>query len=223
MSTEEAVKPKRARAKKDMVLEDAPAQSVYETLLEQMRDKEFVLFAPTTRRGLKHDYPELGDINRSPEFAGIGKHDMLFIWAWACASSPLSEIEDRAQKLRLCCKYAYPIEKEEQKVREFSLVFPEPIANGIAKMGRYSLVARIEEYMALRIARNNYKMVLAQDITGAGAKARKEWLEQSLIAQRGMEEQRLRIEGGMLGIREAQDTLIQESVDLLSMYHESLQ
>lgn len=90
-------------------------------------------------------------------------------------------------------------------------------------MGRYNLVARIEEYMALRIARNNYKMVLAQDITGAGPKARKEWLEQSLIAQRGMEEQRLRIEGGMLGIREAQDTLIQESVDLLSMYHESLQ
>lgn len=211
--------PKAKRAKK----EEAPATSVYHTLLEEMRDKHLVLFVPTTHRGLKHDYPELGDANRSPEFVGIGKSDMLFIWSWACVSSPFCEIENRAEKLRLCCKYAYSIERQEQKQKEYAVMFPESIANGIAKMGRYNLVARIEEYLAIKIARNNYKMVLSQDITKAGPKARKEWLEQSIIAQRGLEEQRLRIEGGLLGIREGSETLLQDSVDLLSLYHESLQ
>lgn len=217
--TAEIAAPKVKRPKKD----ELPAVSVYHTLLEEMRDKHLVLFVPTTSRGLKHDYPELGDANRSPEFVGIGKSDMLFIWSWACVSSPFCEIEDRPTKLRLCCKYAYPIDKVEQKQMEYALLFPESIANGIAKMGRYNLVARIEEYLAIRIARNNYKMVLSQDITKAGAKARKEWLDQSIVAQRGLEEQRLRIEGGLLGIREGSETLLHESVDLLSLYHESLQ
>lgn len=196
--------------------------SLYDTILEQMHEKEFVLFVPTTNRGLKHDYPELGDVDRSPEFMGIRKNDMDFVWAWACASSPFAEIEDRERKLKLCCRYAYPVEKEQQRLRDFAVRFPEDIATGIVKMGRYNKTARIEEYLALRTARNNYKMILAQDITGAGPKERKEWLEQSLIAQKGLDGQRERMEGGALGIREAKETLIQDAVDLLSLYHESI-
>lgn len=193
---------------------------LYDQLLEDMHEKEFVLFAPCSARGLKHDYPELGDVNRSPEFAGIGRDDMLFIWAWACVSSPYVNIEDKDRKLRLCCRYAYPFEKEDIKRNQFSLRFPEDIAHGISKMGKYNKVARIEEYLAIRIARDNYKHILAQDITKAGPKAKKEWLDQSIVAQKGLEEQRERVEGGMLGIREAKETMIGEAIDLLSMFHE---
>lgn len=223
MSNKRAPVPRNAEFEEEGEEAGTGPVSLYDEILEQMHKKEFVLFVPTTRRGLKHDYPELGDVNRSPEFHGIGKDDMLFIWAWACASSPFVDLEDQEKKLKLCCRYAYPVEKERQRLRDFAVRFPEDVALGIVKMGRYNKTARIEEYLALRTARNNYKMVLAQDITSAGPKERKEWLEQSLIAQKGLEGQRERMEGGALGVREAKETLIQEAVDLLSLYHESIQ
>lgn len=213
---------RRTRANK----EDAPAKSnlvsVYDQMLEDMRTKEFVLFAPCSDRGLKHDYPELGDVKRSPEFDGVHKNDMLFAWAWACVTSPFQPIEDRDRKLRLCCKYAYPLDVYEGKIREYAIRFPENLAAAISKMGKYNFVARLEEYLSIRIARDNYKHIIAQDITKAQPWEKDDWLSQSIVAQKGMAEQRERIEGGMLGIRESRDTLHAEAVDLLSMYHESL-
>ncbi len=216
----EAPKRRRARAKK----EDGGSNLIplYDQMLEAMRDKEFVLFAPCSDRGLKHDYPELGDAKRSPEFEGVHKNDMLFAWAWACATSPFEPIEDKEKKLRLCCKYAYPVDQHESKAREYARRFPEGLATAIAKMGKYNKTARLEEYLAIRIARENYKHVIAQDITKATHEERTQWLKESVLAQEGMAEQRAKIEGGMLGIKEAQDTLHSEAVDLLSMYHEQL-
>lgn len=214
---QEAPKRKRGRQKKG---EQSGLVSVYDQMLEEMRTKEFALFAPCSERGLKHDYPELGDVKRSPEFEGVHKNDMLFAWAWACVTSPFQPIEDRDRKLRLCCKYAYPLDVYEGKIREYAIRFPENLAAAISKMGKYNFVARLEEYLSIRIARDNYKHIIAQDITAAGPDERKQWLEQSILAQKGMAEQRERIEGGMLGIKESKDTLHAEAVDLLSMYHE---
>lgn len=214
---QEAPKRKRGRTKKS---EESGLVSVYDQMLEEMHTKEFVLFAPCSDRGLKHDYPELGDVKRSPEFDGVHKHDMLFAWAYACVTSPFQPIEDKEKKLRLCCKYAYPLETYEAKIIEYAVRFPENLAAAISKMGKYNLVARIEEYLAIRIARDNYKHIIAQDITQASPEERADWIAHSREAQKGMAEQRERIEGGMLGIKESKDTLHAEAVDLLSMYHE---
>lgn len=213
---------RKPRTKKGDAAEPSGLVSVYDQMLETMRDKEFVLFAPCSDRGLKHDYPELGDVKRSPEFDGIHKNDMLFAWAWACVTSPFQPIEDTEKKLRLCCKYAYPPDQYDGKRREYASRFPENLAAAIAKMGRYNFVARLEEYLSIRIARDNYKHIIAQDITKAQPWEKEDWLTHSILAQKGMAEQRERIEGGMLGIREARDTLHTEAVDLLSMYHEQI-
>ncbi len=213
---------RNTRPKKDDAPQASGLVSVYDQMLETMRDKEFVLFAPTSDRGLKHDYPELGDVKRSPEFEGVHKNDMLFAWAWACVTSPFVSIEDREKKLRLCCKYVYPVDQYDGKMREYAIRFPENLAAAISKMGKYNFVARLEEYLSIRIARDNYKHIIAQDITHAEPWERDDWLSQSILAQKGMAEQRERIEGGMLGIREARDTQHAEAVDLLSMYHEQI-
>ena len=218
----ESAPPKRkrnTRPKKEDAVESGLV-SVYDQMLETMRDKTFVLFTPCSDRGLKHDYPELGDVKRSPEFDGVHKNDMTFAWAWACATSPLMPLEDKGKKLRLCCKFAYPLDTYEGKIREYATRFPENLAAAIAKMGKYNETARIEEYLSIRIARENYKHIIAQDITKAQPWEREDWLKHSIIAQEGMAAQRQIIEGGMLGIREASDTQHAEVVDLLSMYHE---
>ena len=212
-------KPKRGRTKKDKKEEDPKVVDLYADMMFDLVQKDYVLFAPKSTRGLKFDYPELASRERSAEFVDIGKYDMLFIWAWACSSSPFQNIEPREEKLRLCCMYAYPPDQCDRKAVAFKSFFPEEINRGIERMGRYSLAARVEEYVAIKIARENYKHILAQDISGSPVWAQKEWSEISLVAQKGLSQQRDRVEGFGLGVEEASNTLIGQAIDLLSMHH----
>ncbi len=193
--------------------------STYDEMLLELVQKDYVLFAPKSTRGLKYDYPELDNKDRSPEFVGIGNYDMLFIWAWACASSPFLSIGSRETKLRLCCTYAYPMEHVQRKIKDYAIRFTEEVNRGVERMMRYNLQARVEEYVAIKIARDNYKHILAKDISKSPVWEQKEWAELSLIAQKGLAQQRDRVEGFGLGIEESQNTNIREAVDLLSMHH----
>ena len=213
-----APRPRRGRPRKERPAETQPV-SIYDELLIELVEKDYVLFAPKSKRGLKFDYPELSDKDKCPEFVGIRDAHMLFVWAWSCASSPFLTIEPKEKKIELCCRYAYPIDQWERKKREFTLRFPEDVSRGIEKMSRYNLAARVEEYVALRTARENYKHILAKDISKADSASQKEWAELSIIAQKGLAQQRDRAEGFGLGVEEAQNTLIQQAVDLLSMHH----
>jgi len=149
---------RRKRAKAGVV------KSLHQDMLMDLVQKDYVLFAPKSSRGLKFDYPELSDKDKSPEFVGVRDTDMLFVWAWACASSPFVAIEPRAKKMELCCRYAYPIDQWERKTRDFDLHFPDDISRAIERMGKYNFAARVEEYVAIRIAREH----LRQGGQGAG-------------------------------------------------------
>lgn len=212
---------KRGRPRKSKAEDAELVVSVYNDMLLDLVQKDYVLFAPKSTRGLKLDYPELDDKERYPEFASLRQYDMLFVWAWACASSPFVNIAPHEEKLRLCCKYAYPVDRWEAKAREYALRFPEEngMVRAMQRMEHFSLGARVEEYVALRIARENYKMILAKDISLAPMYQQKEWADLSIIATKGLAQQRERAEGFGLGIEEAQNTLIQQAVDLLSMHH----
>lgn len=206
-------KPRRGRKKAGVV------KSRYEEMLLDLVQKDYVLFAPKSKRGLKFDYPELADKDKSPEFVGVRENDMLFVWAWACASSPFVSIEPREKKMELCCRYAYPIEQWERKCKDYELHFPDDVSRALEKMAKYNVAARVEEYVALKIARDNYKHILAQDISKAAGWQQKEWADLSIIATKGLAVQRDRAEGFSLGVEEASNTLIQQAVDLLSMHH----
>jgi hypothetical protein len=183
-----------------------------------LAQKDYVLFAPKSSRGLKADYPEL---DKADEFRGIGKYDMLFIWAWACMSSPFYAIDHRDTKLNLCVQYAYPPEQQERKYKEYEQRFTDSnMTRAMEKMGRYNLAARVGEYMALKIARDNYTAILSQDVRTASPDEKEAWLKQSIIAQKGLAEQRQRIEGADLGVAEADETRIAEAIDLLAMHHQ---
>lgn len=206
---------RRTRPKKD----ESKIVDIYNDMMFDLVQKDYVLFAPKSDRGLKYDYPELDDKDRSPEFVGIGKYDMLFIWAWGCASSPFVSMDPREDKLRLCTAYAYPPEQVDRKIREYTIRFSEDVNRGIEKMFRYNKEARVEEYVAIKVARENYKHMLAKDISKATPYEQKEWAELSIIAQKGLAAQRDRVEGFGLGIEESQNTRIQQAVDVLSMHH----
>ena len=208
---------KRGRKAKDDA--ESAVVSVYNDMMLELVQKDYVLFAPKSRRGLKYDYPELADKDKTPELVGVRDPDVLFSWAWACSSSPFIDIKPKEEKLRICCLYAYSDESAARKAKEYALTFPPEVERAIGKMASYSKEARVEEYVAIRIARENYKHMLAQDISMASVKEQREWAENSLIAQKGLAQQRDRVEGFSLGIEESHNTLIQQAVDLLSMHH----
>jgi hypothetical protein len=113
---------------------------IYTQTLLEMIDKEYVLFCKKTDRGLKMDYPELSEVE---EFKSMGNYDMLFTWAWACASSPFQRL-DKEDKLPLCIQYAYPKSQHSTKLQEFSKNIPDGLKRGIERMRRYSKEARVE-------------------------------------------------------------------------------
>ena len=184
-------------------------------IIQALVDKNYVLFAQKTSMGHKIDYPEL---NRDPSFKSIGKHDMRFIWAYSCASSPFLWIDDDEERIKACVHYAFPERMRKAKTHEFTNNIPDILRSGITKMEKYNLAARVEEYLVLRQARENVKYIIAQDITKADPDERKAYLSQVKDAQTIMAEQRTRIEGFDLGISEAGDTMHNEAVDVASIY-----
>ena len=192
-----------------------PINDLQPEVMLALVEKDYVLFAPKSDRGLKNDYPEL---EKAEEFKGISKNDMKFVWAWACQSSPFHSIEQREMKLGMCVDYAYPKEQRERKFNEWEKRFDSNINRAIEKMGRYSLAARVMEYVATKIARDNYTSILMQDIKSAGPDEKEAWLKQSIIAQKGLSEQRSRVEGYDLGISEKDETQMADAIDVLAMY-----
>lgn len=178
-------------------------------------EKNYVLFAQKTQLGHKIDYPEL---EKEPAFAGIGKFDMRFLWAMGCASSPFLVIEEEDVRLTACVHFAYKDRDRKAKLSEFRQRLPENLARGLKRMEKYSLQARVVEYLVLQQARDNVTSIISQDITKATADEKKAYLDQVKVAQQILMEQRQRIEGLDLGISEEGDTMYKESVDILALY-----
>lgn len=180
-----------------------------------MVEQHLVLFAPKTVHGLKLDYPELKSI---PEFKDLGRFDMLFVWAMGCRSSPFTNIVSQDSRIRACVQYAYPVGDRKKRLSTFLDQLPERIAVAIKRMERFSLEARVTEYVMLKQIRENIAVVSMQDISGLDDKARGEYFSQMKTAQSLLAEQRQRIEGMDLGIAEEGDTMYKEAVDVWSEY-----
>lgn len=189
----------------------------------EMLKHDLVLFAPKSTRGLKVDYPELADKKLYPEFADLSKHEMIFVWAWACKTSPFESLDvDRADKLDLCLSYAY-MDREDMhivKMEEWAKHFPSNIEKAIGKMRAFNLTARIQEMFALQAARNTYLELLSWDLKQKTAAEQTFWYTNSKNAQASLAEQRKMIEGMNLGLEKRSDTLIKGAVDILALYHQ---
>lgn len=180
-----------------------------------MVDQHLVLFAPKTIHGLKLDYPELKSI---PEFKDLGRYDMLFVWAMGCRSSPFVNIMEQDARIRACIKYAYPEGDRKRRLSTFLSQIPEKISTSIKRMERFSLEARVTEYIMLRRIRDNAAFISMQDIAPLDDKARSEYFAQMKTIQSILSDQRARIEGMDLGIAEEGDTMYKEAVDVWSEY-----
>src|ERR1700748_130986 len=116
-------------------------------------DNDFViLFGPKENKSLLRMYPELGN---ESAFKDLRNDDLLFVWYYANASSPIDP--DLSDSVRAGMSAEIAFKKNKDKIKKFSaLSFDEDIKKAIERMRKYSPEARA---IAKRIAQttlNNY-------------------------------------------------------------------
>lgn len=190
-------------------------------LLTELVQKDYVLYAPKSKRGLKMEYPDLNDYE---EFSELNEPEMLFVWAWACASSPfLSVPEAKNARLKAALDYAYPEELQRKtKFADFSgRGFPDHIKRAITRMESFSLAARVEEMTYLLKLRDNCKFEIGQDIRVMNDEQKDQYWINAAKARKELVETRHVVERGSLGLSEEKDTQVHIIKNLIGLYHKN--
>lgn len=111
--------------------------------MSEKKQDLYMLFAPKSARGLRVDYPEL---NEYPEFQGLRANEMLFVWWYACKSSPYYDIDKKTEReiIAMCLEKARMRFDDPAKKEKFlSQNFPEKINAAITTMRTFEPSVRI--------------------------------------------------------------------------------
>lgn len=97
---------------------------------------EYMLFAPKSDRGLRFDYPELAAV---PQFKSLRKGEFLFVWCYACKSSPYYDLKLTDQEIiKMCAEHAeLNLTDGVKKANFMSGIFPDNIREAIPIMNSY--------------------------------------------------------------------------------------
>ena len=102
----------------------------------------FMLFAPKSDRGLRVDYPELSNYE---ELKSLFKKELLFVWYYACKSSPLFDFDGPKKVLIEKCVKASGLKLDDpaKKVKFMAGNFPAKVQAAIEVMQNFEPSARI--------------------------------------------------------------------------------
>lgn len=190
-------------------------------LLMALVQKDYVLYAPKSARGLKMEYPDLAEY---PEFDDLNEYELRFVWCWACVSSPFKNLPEKGDtKLKLCLEYAYPDEVvRKAKFTQFNgSGMADEIRRAIVRMEAFNLSARVEEMVYLLKLRENCKYAIAQDIKGMDDKQQDLYWSNAQKARKELIETRHAVERGGLGLSEEKETQIHVMRNLIGMFHKN--
>ncbi len=126
---------------------------------------EYSIFRPKSSRTIFSDYPALRKI---PAFELIKEDDFLFVWYYACESSPFFNTEDLRTRVQQALDYSYlragktRITKE---LKEQFLLgeFPDKISIAIEQMRKYRVGPRVRAKMMMEKAFENLEKILNID------------------------------------------------------------
>lgn len=124
---------------------------------------EYSLFKPTSSRGLKFDYPELSTIS---EFQSISSSDLLFVWYFACETSPfVVNIEEESKRVKEAVKMAYKgtnLDGQKKKKLE-NLNFSDKLNDAIKKMSSFRVGPRVRGKMMIEKIMETYEDIVDVD------------------------------------------------------------
>jgi hypothetical protein len=128
-----------------------------------MEDRQY-LFGPKNEKDLKRQYPELG---KESEFKGLTTGELLFVWWYANATSPLCTDENLDDKSRVAKAYeqAFSKNKDDDRKRSYySFNFPDRIKLAIDKMRKFNPSIRIRSKQMVETIIKNYEELIKIDL-----------------------------------------------------------
>ena len=121
---------------------------------EKVDIRRLSMFYPKTRKGLSVDYPELSKV---AAFKNLNKHQLLFVWYYACKASPFYREEDYSVKAEQSLIESHGVKAAEGLMGKFkSGSFPEVIRVAIAEMSKFEVGPRIQAKLMVEKIMNNY-------------------------------------------------------------------
>lgn len=134
--------------------------------------KQLSMFYPKTKKGLLLDYPE---IEKMEVFRIISKLELLFVWYFACKSSPFYKEEDRRIRAEKSLIEAFGLNKAEQlKSVYMAGNFSEKIRNAVKEMEAFEIGPRIKAKIMVEKVMDNFMKLVDTDVETAFKNKEKE-------------------------------------------------
>lgn len=126
-----------------------------------------MLFAPKSHRGLKVDYPEL---NSYEEFKSLRQAEMLFVWWYACKSSPYFDLDKPERDIVEMCLEKAKMRFDDPKTKEkfLSRDFPPKIDAAVKVMNTFEPSVRILAKLSAIRSLNNVKKLTSLELDENG-------------------------------------------------------
>ena len=133
--------------------------------MEKTTTDQYSIFRPKSARGIFMDYPKL---RHYEAFKGLSNYDMLFVWYYACESSPLFKIKDNRKRIEQCLAVSYLKDgqnklSKKDKDRYLAADFPAKVENGIKQMQKFKVGPRVQALMMTQKSFDNLYKILDID------------------------------------------------------------
>lgn len=190
-----------------------------EDILLEMISKKYVVFALKSNRELKREYPELSEYE---EFRQLENRELVFVWAWACRTSPFLELEEE-KRLIPCIEWAFPGKQQrESKMADYAgMRFPDHIKGAIKRMERFDPGLRIQMAADNIHLLKQCQKAIRQDTSKATPEEMEDYIKTATLARKLMSEIQKDIERGNLGVEESKNTMMQNLEGASAAFHKS--
>lgn len=130
---------------------------------------EYSIFKPKSSRGIFTDYPEL----RKMGFSKLNNEEMLFVWYYACESSPFVNIDSDRNRVQRAIDESYHKKGDIRgisKVQESEMLggkFTSKISAAITEMKKFKVGPRARANMIIEKGFKNMETILDIDASDA--------------------------------------------------------
>lgn len=180
-------------------------RDVYDEVLAQLAQKDYLVYGPKSVKDIKRDYKELSDYE---EFRRITSNELVFCWWFACKCSPIIDMpEEKRVMVAIDKAFRVKSQAEARKIEYASLSFSDEMKQAIRLMDRFDPGGRIQAMADDLHTLKQMQQIIRKDIQGATPDEVVEWMKALVPARKIRDEILQRIERGGLGVEEASGVL----------------
>lgn len=182
-------------------------ESTYDESIAALADRNYVVYAPRSAKELKKEYKELEGV---PEFASLSAPEQLFVWWYACKSSPVYDIaEEKRVDVAIDKSWTNPQQQAARRIEYGNRDFPANIKAAIRFMEGINTGVRIRAAHADNYLLEQCERAIYQKVTGNDPEEMESYLKNATLAQKLIDSIQKKNEQGGRGVEETKKTTLE--------------